>query len=239
MQDLMLYDPSKRPTAAQVLQYPFFMKGIQVPATLPPAGYGSAPVDGEESAGLPSGRGAEFDSGDAAGGPYGGVTPAPVEPPTKPAAAAPGYSFASGYGTSASPAPAAIPSYVPSYGASAAPMGRIGSGETDESSKYSKIARYAPGKPVGGFGVPSYVPAVAPAPAPAMGAYGIPAYGSLGSAAVGASKATSLEPRRSGGQPRTFVAAGMANLGGSSTAVGTTAMPAAAAAPIGYGRHKF
>lgn len=39
MNDLMLYDPSKRPTAAQALQYPFFMKGIQIPAAIPAPGH--------------------------------------------------------------------------------------------------------------------------------------------------------------------------------------------------------
>lgn len=238
----MLYDPSKRPTAAQALQYPFFMKGIQVPAGMPPAGVG-APMEGDESYGAPSDG---MDSGDAAAGPY-GASAASVEP-----AKAPGYSFAAGYGGGSAPSPAPASYAPPAYGAAIAgsAVGRVGSGEADDSgSKYSKMARYAPGKPVGSYGggapsgygaAPSYAPAPAAAP---VGAYGIPAYGSfstgapvskVGSSDSGARRSGGAAP---GGARSTFMAAGMANLGGSGPSVPAAAAPSAA--PVGYGRHKY
>ena len=38
MNDMMLWDPTKRPTGSQSLQYPFFQVGITIPLSMPNAG---------------------------------------------------------------------------------------------------------------------------------------------------------------------------------------------------------
>ena len=56
MQDLMLWDPKKRPTASQALQYPFFQVGLTIPQGLPAAGGNSdrPSTDGAKGDGSPS-----------------------------------------------------------------------------------------------------------------------------------------------------------------------------------------
>ena len=50
MADLMKYDPNKRPTASQVLQYPFFMKDIQIPRPVQRSSHGRATASPSQAA---------------------------------------------------------------------------------------------------------------------------------------------------------------------------------------------
>lgn len=197
MQDLLKYDPNKRPTASQALQYPFFMKDIQIPRAVNRSSHGrAAAAVAAPKAASPAPAPAPKPKSKYGGGAYGGGS----------------YGAAPNYGASAAApsygASAAAPSYgasvaAPSYGASAAAP-TYGGGYKPTyggaAASYGGAAAAGGGAPAyGGYNFGRYGGGAAASGA----ASGVSGYGGAGGggAGGGGSHVGQYGRRRSGGAP--------------------------------------
>lgn len=236
--DLMKYDPNQRPTCSQVLQYPYFMKNIQVQRPLMPAGSAGQPhvqTEASQPTAQQSNPGGIYPSPRVAAS--NGVTPrggagGMTKPSPQHGGPVGGSSNAGSGGAFGYQAPAAFSGglYNPSaasagfgrYGgaaAAAAPQaGQASNPPSGGMSKYQRMARYGPGR-VGG---------------PSAGYnYGSNPTGAGGS---GAGSGGAVGGGVLGGARRGFAAAGASSFGSNPTGASGTGGGSGA---VGFGRYKF
>jgi len=140
MQDLMLFDPNKRPTASQSLQYPFF----QVNASLPPP----MPNPSVAATGRPPSKSDAPDSGAAS-------NLAPSLASSAASAAPPAMNYASALGSGGHMGGFQSQYTQPAQPAQPQPQGGgqiVASGVGSSSSRYARNARYGPGMSSHGAG---------------------------------------------------------------------------------------
>lgn len=247
MQDLMLFDPNKRPTASQSLQYPFF----QVNASMPP------PMPNPTAAtGRPSSKEASGASGTALAAPGAAAQPQPMGTGLGSGSGAMNYASALGSGghmggfqSQYSAAPAQPAPQQP-------PQGSLGSAS---SSRYARNARYGPGMSSHGTASPNVGSNPGSAStgynAPQPGAYNNvnPASYSLGGAAPQATGATGatggaqlgFRPNAGAQYGARMMQSNAVTEGGGASNTGAIVSGAGAAAiggadgGAGFGRHKF
>lgn len=213
LQDTLALDPARRPTCGQALQYPFFMRGIQVPRGPAPAGSmpsvvlsAGSPAPAITDAAAPSALhgapGMLTDAGILAGGLLPSASAGEPKPVGLPVVALTSYGHASDrapLATFAAPAPSSSSSAA-TAGAAAAAAEPLPSAAMDLDSTEALLASFGIGGHGLGFtsgdsgsGGAILRPVIAPVPAPAPAAavpranLGSRATGSSGAAAMGTS----------------------------------------------------
>ncbi|KAG5179015.1 hypothetical protein JKP88DRAFT_327961 [Tribonema minus] len=167
MTDLMHFDPNRRPTASQALQYPFFQVHAAMAPSVPPAAAAAATAAAEEQQQQAA---PEVDAGSGGGAPaadgFGSYASAATPAAAAAQAAAPAAQWPSrGFGAAAAAAAAAPAARRPSFGAAGG--GRWGSeGYAQSGGIGSSLAAGAGGNNASSYTASSASQYAAPAPLP-------------------------------------------------------------------------